>query len=300
MKKIELFGDIGRSWFGNGWTLERMREEMREADGTILVEVKSDGGDLLEALAIRDELANSSARVEVNIIGATASAATVIATGGDYIRMTANSRYLIHNAAYDGAALGRLTAEDAEDVAERLKSFDTQVIRLYVKRTGKPRQAIEDLMKQERWLTAEEALRWGFIDEIINPIILNKMDEKDQLIEKLEAEKAALEAKIIELQDKLAAYQEKEIEKKLEEAGIEEAEAKAAMKALGLKDPDMLTKVLNALPKQTLTPPLASVPAQPAAQPPAAPKPSNRREAWELYKAGKITSVQFEEIAKKL
>lgn len=285
MKKIELFGDIGRSWFGNGWTLERMREEMREADGTVIVEVQSDGGDLLEALAIRDELANSPARVEVNIIGATASAATVIATGGDYIRMTANSRYLIHNAAYDGAALGRLTAEDAEDVAERLRSFDAQVVRLYVKRTGKPRQAIADLMKQERWLTAQEAMDWGFIDEIINPIILNKMDEKDQLIEKLEAEKAALEATIIELQDKLAAYEEKEIEKKLEEAGIEEAEARAAMKALGLKDPDMLTKVLNALPKQTLTPPLASVPNPNA--------PVNRAQAWEDFKAGKINAEQY-------
>ena len=297
MKKIELFGDIGRSWFNNGWTLERMREEMRASDGTVVVEVKSDGGDLLEALAIRDELSNSPARVEVNIVGPTASAATVIATGGDYVRMTANSRYLVHNSAYDGSALGRLTADDAEEVAEKLKSFDEQVVKLYVKKTGKKKKDIEQLMKQERWLTAEEALNWGFIDEIINPIILNKMDEKDQLIEKLKAEKAALEAKIIELQDELAVYQKKEIEKQLEEAGINDSEAKATMVALGLTDRALLTKVLNAIPKPPTSTPLASVPTTSISY--SMPKPGNRKEAWELYKEGKITAVQFEEIVKK-
>lgn len=286
MKAIELFGEIGQSWFSNGWTLERMRDELRNAAGTVRIELKSNGGDLLEAFAIRDELERVNARVEVDVIGAAASAATVIATAADYVRISPNARYLVHNSSMWPE--GRLTKEVAGEIAERLASFDEQIIRTYVKRTGKTAEEIQALMLKEVWLTAEEAVSWGFADEIIKPIIINKMDDKDTIIEQLTQENEVLKQQIDELKAKLAEMETEKLTEEVGEAGLE-GEAAQAMVELGKVNAEAMRRVLAALPKPERKP-LVSVPA-PAA--------NNGGNPLAEFKAGKITFDEYLKRTKK-
>ena len=167
----------------------------------LTVELKSNGGDLLEAFAIHDAIKNLSSRVTVKIVGASASAATVIASGADIIEISENSRYLVHNA----MTFVQGNKEELKDAYEQLASMDNQILNIYVKRTGKSKEVLSELMQQEKWLTAEDALDWGFVDKIILNKIDNKMAEETiaPVLEDLQAENEALKAKVEELQTKL-------------------------------------------------------------------------------------------------
>jgi ATP-dependent Clp protease, protease subunit len=262
---VQIFGDIGESMFSDGWTLEKFKGAI---DGlevpNLTVELKSNGGDLLEAFAIHDAIKNLSSRVTVKIVGASASAATVIASGADIIEISENSRYLVHNA----MTFVQGNKEELKDAYDQLASMDNQILNIYVKRTGKSKEVLSELMQQEKWLTAEDALEWGFVDKIILNKIENKMADEvtpDVSLEDLQAENEALKAKVEELQAKLDELnveaeikQEEEITAVVENAikqGKLKKEQKEAWINLGKLDNVSMTMAIDAIyvPQKTLT-----------------------------------------------
>jgi ATP-dependent protease ClpP protease subunit len=295
---IELFGDIGQSFWSDGWTFERFKAELKGVSAPVVnVKIKSNGGDVFEAFAIYDELRAMAARVVVDIVGSSASAATIIAAAGDEVRISENSRYLVHNAQSFVAGNKEALAE----VYEMLQSIDNQIINTYVKRTGKDRNVLAELMKQERWMTAQEALDWGFVDSIIKPVkITNKMDKFANLTEEeqaemdaLKAENEQLKAKLAEMEAAEAAKMEEEITEEVEaavKAGKITAEARASFIAFGKADRAAMTSAINGI-KVTA---LADI-----VQPEAAKTGSKKLtadEAWAEFKAGKINAKQYHEL----
>lgn len=172
--KILISGDIGNSFWGDGFTFADFKNQIQGDISNIEIEIKSNGGDGLEALAIYDELKNTSARVKVKIVGSTASAGTIIAMGGDEIEIMPNSLWLIHR----GLTVASGNVDDLEEALAFLDHFDNRLINIYQKRTGKRKTQILNLMKENRFMTAEEAVQWGFADRIIKSQkpILNKTD----------------------------------------------------------------------------------------------------------------------------
>jgi ATP-dependent protease ClpP protease subunit len=284
--RIELMGDIGQSLWSDGWTLERFKAEVADnAAPRLVIDLKSLGGDVMEAYAIHDAIKAMPARVTVNIVGSSASAATIIAAAADEVTISENSRYLVHNA----RTWAEGTAEQLGQAYEMLRSIDEQIVNTYIKRTGKARAAIEELMKQERWMTAAEAVEWGFVDKIIKPIIENKMTQEE--IDALTAENEQLKAQIAELQKVIqemqmekeeieAAEIEKELDEKVAEGRITN-EVRAFWAAAYKQDRKAAQAAIAAIPVPTL----ANVP-KPSA-------PVNKAQAWEDYKAGKITAEQY-------
>lgn len=260
---VQIFGDIGESFWSDGWTLEKFVNQIKGLEiSNLTVELKSNGGDLMEGFAIYDAIKNLPARVTVKIVGASASAATVIASGADQVEISENSRYLVHNA----MTFVEGNKEDLKEVYDQLSSFDNQILDIYVKRTGKPRAELADLMKQEKWMTAQEAMEWGFVDKIIKSKIENKMEEQkpkalteDEQAEMdaLMAENESLKAQLAELQsqlDDIKAAEEAEEEKKIEEEvmdAIENGKIKAESKdywiAFGKSDHVSMTGALEAI-----------------------------------------------------
>ena len=258
---VQIFGDIGESFWSDGWTLEKFKNQIDALEiSNLTIELKSNGGDLMEGFAIYDAIRNMPARVTVKIVGASASAATVIASGADRIEISENSRYLVHNAMtfVDG------NKEKLKEVYEQLTSFDNQILDIYVKRTGKPKAELSELMKQEKWMSADEALSWGFVDEIIKQKISNKMAETRNLTEEeqaemdaLVAENEALKTQVTELQaqlDEISAAEEVKEEEMIEEevtaaieAGKIKAEAKDQWIAFGKNDHVSMTGALEAI-----------------------------------------------------
>ena len=293
---IELFGDIGASWFGDGWTFERFSNEVKNLPvSNLTIKVKSNGGDVFEAFAIHDAIKAMPARVTVDIVGASASAATIIAAAGDLVRISENSRYLVHNAQTWTAGNKEAIMKDVE----MLESVDNQIINTYIKRTGKSREQLTDLMKEERWMTAQEALDWGFVDEIIKDkkitnLIKNEMSEEEKAeMEALKAENEVLKAKLAEYEQAEQAKAEAEMEKQIEDAitaGKITAESKSTWVALAKVDRQQVLNAIETLPVVARSPILDMVIEPKNDQPK-----ETKESIWNDFKSGKINGAQYTE-----
>ena len=248
VNRIQLFDNIG-SYIDpetkqtvEGFTLAKLDAILLNTDTSLLIEIKTNGGDVFEAFAIYDRLRLFPVRIQVDIVGTTASAGTIIASAGDRIRITENSKYLVHNARTRTEG----TKEDMLETYEAMKSIDEQIARTYVKRTGKDIEDLQALMIKDRYMTAQEALAWGFVDEIIaekkkilnykpknnkkmnKELFLNLTEEEQSEMDALIAENEALKAKVAELEAAMA--EAKAAEEKKEEEEIT-SEVQAAAKA---------------------------------------------------------------------
>lgn len=174
VSEIDIIGSIGEDWWtGEGITLESVRDEIGQIKGDIVLNIASLGGSLIDALAIHDMLKTHQGQVVSNIIGATASAGTIIAMAGDHVKISENSLFLSHKAS--SGVWGN--ADDMRKAADDLEKFDSRIIAIYKKKTKKKDEDIVNLMKEDKWITADEALSFGFVDEIYKPEkVLNKAD----------------------------------------------------------------------------------------------------------------------------
>lgn len=161
--EIEIIGNIGVSWFDNGYTFNKFKEDLNKINGKIIINIMSMGGDLFEALAIYDHIRSLKNKVVTKIIGSTASAGTIISLAGDRRYITPNSRYLIHKPMVH--LIGN--SDDFEDVLKQLKDLDKQIVDLYSKRTKLTAKEIIKLMGEEKFISSEEAIEKGFIDDYV-------------------------------------------------------------------------------------------------------------------------------------
>ena len=167
---IDIDGSIGEGWFEEGNTIETVRRDIEAVSAlkadTITVNVSSLGGDYYHGVGIHNVLKQSSARIEVNIMGYTASAGTLIAMAGDTIRMADNVGFLVHQAWT--FTMGNST--ELRALADDLDAIDFNQAKMYANMTGKDESEVLELMSANdgngKWLTADEAKDFGFIDEV--------------------------------------------------------------------------------------------------------------------------------------
>ncbi|TSA33877.1 MAG: Clp protease ClpP [Porphyromonadaceae bacterium] len=170
--QLDIDGFIG-NW---GYSKSYVKNFLAEAGKSpVTVRVSSLGGDVDHAIAIYDQFAEHG-EVTIHLSAFNASAATLITLSAKRILMNSNGFYLIHKALNWVDAWGNMNEDDIDALilsleAEKkmLEKVTLVLAKMYSKRTGKTTSEILNLMKQETWLTAEEALAWGFIDEIKEP-----------------------------------------------------------------------------------------------------------------------------------
>ena len=181
---IDIEGTIGmpeERQFGDGEarvaTYERFRREVaRIADvaaSAVVVNIRSTGGDVNDALLIYEALRSLGARVTTRCYGYTASAATVIAQAADEGRreISSNALYLIHNSecTVDG------NAETLVSRAELLRKTDMRLAELYAQRSGRDKESFTALMSENngsgRWLSPEETVAAGLADRIFDGLL---------------------------------------------------------------------------------------------------------------------------------
>jgi ATP-dependent protease ClpP protease subunit len=155
-------------------TFEAFRREVERIAGVaaanVVVNIRSTGGDVNDALLIYDTLKSLDARITTRCYGYTASAATIIAQAADQGQreISDNAMYLIHRStcSTDG------NASSLESKAELLRKTDEQLARLYAERSGRDAEFFAELMAENggegRWLTAAEAVEAGLADTIID------------------------------------------------------------------------------------------------------------------------------------
>ncbi|MEM5657284.1 head maturation protease, ClpP-related [Bacillus toyonensis] len=187
--KLTVYGSIG-GWFSEN-NAEAVRRKIQDVKAEkIHVHINSGGGSAFDGVAICNQLKQHNAEIIVHIDGWAASAASVIAMAGDKIIMPSNTMMMIHQAStfeYGNADLFEKTARD-------LRKIDSALAASYKKRFVGTDEELKQLLKDETWLTAEEAVALGLADEIADEIEIDDTQE-DEEVEVVENFKEDLVAK---------------------------------------------------------------------------------------------------------
>lgn len=163
---IEVFGQIGSSFFEDGFTVSSLRDQLAGLEfDTIELQIQSMGGSAYEAVNIY-ELLNFYKGKGVKIITmgiglVASSAATILAAGGDRI-MSNTGMLLVHKAS--GAVAGK--EEDLEEALENIERINNNILDIYSQVTGRSKEELSDLLDEDRWMDAKEAKKWGFLTKV--------------------------------------------------------------------------------------------------------------------------------------
>jgi ATP-dependent Clp protease protease subunit len=129
--------------------------------GEVVVGINSPGGVASDGAAMMAAM-ESHGKVQVSIVGMAASAASLAAMGGAKIAMHSAALMMIH----EPSAFSFGTAEEHCAGADALEKMTEVYAKAYARATGHSVQRIAAWMKEETWLTAEEAFELNFCDEI--------------------------------------------------------------------------------------------------------------------------------------
>lgn len=130
----------------------------------ITLEVNSNGGLVTVGSEIYTALKNYEGHVTVEVTGMAASAASVAIMGADTVKMSPTAQIMIHKALLTRASGN---SDDLEKVVNALKSSDQSIINAYVSKTGLSEDEIFEMMKNETFMSANEAIEKGFADELM-------------------------------------------------------------------------------------------------------------------------------------
>ena len=186
---------------------------------TIHVRVNSPGGSVFDGLAIFNTIQQHKSKVIAHIDGLAASIASVLVLAADEVQMAKNAFYMIHQPW--SMVIG--TSEDMRKEADLIDKVDGSIIQTYVDKTGKKESEIVDMMNEETWLTAEEALEMGFADSIFE-------DKKEETKKAMALFDLSLFAKVPDkIKNQAKELTAREIEDALRDAGLSRKKAKSIL-----------------------------------------------------------------------
>jgi len=156
--EVSIYGTIG----GFDINAKDFAEDLKGIDAdTIHLRVDSPGGSVIDGISIFNALQRHPAKVVTHIDSLAASMGSVVAMAGDEVRMANNALIMIHEPWT--VAMGN--AEELRKNADTLEKMSGNILQAYSRSQYTPEQ-VADLMKEETWMTAQDALDAGFIDYI--------------------------------------------------------------------------------------------------------------------------------------
>lgn len=175
--ELIVYGDIGEDEWFDEVTSKKVITELNDLDvDNINVYINSNGGTVTTALAINNVLKRHKAKKTAYIDGIAASSATILTSACDIVKMPKNALFMVHNP-------WTISIGDKNDFNKTIDTLDKvkdSILESYIAKTGLKKEILSKLMDDETWLNAEEALKYGFIDEIVDEEI-----EKEQIENKL-------------------------------------------------------------------------------------------------------------------
>lgn len=162
---LMLYGIIG-DWWDDLDAASVINQVMSASDDTIKVRIHSQGGSVVDGLAIYNALKNCGKPVEVTIDCLAASIATVVALAGTTRRMPKNAYQFVHQA-WDYA---EGNADDLRKHAETLDMWTNEVAGIYAEHSNISEDEWKALMASDTWLNSDTCLEYGLATEILGEV----------------------------------------------------------------------------------------------------------------------------------
>ena len=145
--------------------------ESEDPDKEISLYINSPGGSVTDGLGIVDTMNYIKCPVSTICIGMAASMGAVLLASGDKGKRfaTPNAEILIHQPLIGGQG-GGLSGQATEIKihADQMIKTREKLNKLLSERTGQPLEVIERDTERDHYMTAEEALKYGLIDGIMD------------------------------------------------------------------------------------------------------------------------------------
>ncbi len=140
--------------------------EGQDPDKDIHLYINSPGGSISAGMAIYDTMQYIKCDVSTICVGLAASMGSfLLAAGAKGKRLTLpNSEIMIHQPL--GGARGQ--ASDIKIQADHILFIRNRMNRILSEMTGQPIEIIERDTERDNWMTAEDAVRYGLVDKVVD------------------------------------------------------------------------------------------------------------------------------------
>ena len=153
--RMDISGEVGWDFYGDAWDAGYFNEQLKGLGDVNLIElhINSPGGSVFDGIAIYNALVQHKATIHVYVDGIAASIASVIAMAGDKIYMPSNTMLFIHEPWMYTAG----SADELRKDADMLDKNKDAIINSYLRHLKGTSDSISEMMKEETWMTAQEA-----------------------------------------------------------------------------------------------------------------------------------------------
>lgn len=166
---LYLRGSVG-GWDFDAEYVNWILDKNKDKDVHVLID--SRGGRVDTALSI-SALFKAHGNVHCHYVGMNASAATIASMGAKHVTIDEGSCYLVHKCMNLVLEWDYMNADELEAHISKLQKMkedqdviDGCIAGMYAKRCKKTKDELLALMQKGGWLTPQQALEWGFVDEI--------------------------------------------------------------------------------------------------------------------------------------
>ena len=137
-----------------------------DPDRDIMLYINSPGGSFTALTAIYDTMQFVRPDIMTICLGQAASAAAIILTGGTKGKRYAleNSRILLHQPSSEGGGQG----SDIEIQAKEIMRMRDLLVDMLAKHSNRTPEQITKDIDRDKILTAQEAVEWGLIDQVLS------------------------------------------------------------------------------------------------------------------------------------
>jgi ATP-dependent Clp protease, protease subunit len=156
------------SWFGVD-AGEFVKDLNSQTAKNINVRINSPGGSVFDGVTIYNAMRQHKSNIIVHIDGLAGSIASVIAMGGNELRMAKSAYLMIHEPW--SIVIG--TAGDMRDEADLLDKINSTIAEIYSDKSGIDIDEIKSMMSDETWLKGQDAVDMKFADHVYS-------DEKEK------------------------------------------------------------------------------------------------------------------------
>lgn len=196
--KIEVKGpivsnDMADVYHYFGWDAcgpKDISEKLNEAAGDdVILEINSPGGVCAYGYEMYKALMDYQGKVTAHVIMAASAASLLVCAATEALASDA-CIFMIHNTKSGVSGDYR----EFENGAEMLREYNEGIINVYVRKTGKSREELQNMMDAETYMSAQTAIENGFIDGYLygNPNENDSGEEGEKANAMLQVMNAAL------------------------------------------------------------------------------------------------------------